>query len=343
MGVSASVMTSGRPIVNQSTIQAIPCPNCGNQDPVEDFRQGERFLWICPFCSRSFAFIPPEAVIWRVLNDFSEIGLHVERIVFGGARQAAHTEYTSQPRDPSVPVVLADNISNAIRVDFRGTILPPRAPDPRRPVQRLGGQPNRSVSDTQPWQPAAPPARIPARSRNRVTDEDLDRLQNVLRTLPEDPPTPEDGPPVTVVEGTRWVQRKSGLVVEVVRLEHSQDEDRTQIVVYRPADADSSTQRMVLTDFTRFHRMYSDVLDQTTIHSIPPVQLTIGEEWASLEGDLVVILGVDLRKESVLVEVPETKQRRTISLTQFAGARWRKVVRKSAYDRILDDDAFEEA
>ena len=54
----------------------------------------------------------------------------------------------------------------------------------------------------------------------------------------------------------------------------------------------------------------------------------------------ISIIAVDHKKEVVHVEELESKRKRTISFSEFIQKRWRKVVRKTAYQWLLDGDAL---
>jgi hypothetical protein len=228
-------------------------------------------------------------------------------------------------------------------------------------IQRLGGQPDRS---------GVVGARPDATARS--LHEDFERtfsrnggnadaalsaaVQRMAFTEPHRPPAPTEaeGPPTE--KGSRWTQ-KSGehtiasstasplqvqltpeppILVEILDVELATD--GTNVVVFRrvthEGDAEPSV-RLNRRDFIRAHRPWVPDLPAP-----PPaaIEVHVGEEWASTDGDELIVTSVDPRKEIVHGDDPKAKRKRQIPFSQFAGDKWRRIIRKSALARILEQE-----
>lgn len=124
--------------------------------------------------------------------------------------------------------------------------------------------------------------------------------------------------------GTRWIHRSGGRAVEAVNVKDG-------VVTFRD---DHQPFHMILEDFLSLHKPF--VLDNT-----PPEPLNInilpGEEYEGPEG-LVRILAVDSKRELVDVVWPDGRKRMPLQLREFATSKWRRIERRTAYQRIMDDD-----
>jgi hypothetical protein len=130
-----------------------------------------------------------------------------------------------------------------------------------------------------------------------------------------------------IPENSRWIHKGRGQVVEVVKVENA-------AVTFR---SEEQSFRMVHTDFLHFHRPFT--LDNgPSPQSFPLPDLAPGDEWTSVEGT-VVIVSVDSKREQVSVKWAHGSQRTArLNLRDFATDKWRKIVRKTAFQRLLDED-----
>jgi len=148
----------------------------------------------------------------------------------------------------------------------------------------------------------------------------------------------DDTPLVAIAPKTLWVNRRNGQIYQV--LEVDQRPGNTVIIGLKAFsdDADARTVRMVRADFLRYHRPYDTVVDVPSTYQNPPVLLTVDEEWESVNGDVVTIVHVDTRTDMVTGLLQDSKQRRPIKMAEFNSGKWRKIVRKTAFDRLNSDD-----
>lgn len=149
---------------------------------------------------------------------------------------------------------------------------------------------------------------------------------------------PTSGNPVSAIEdmmtrpladtlvrpGSRWIHRAGGRGVEAVSVKDG-------VVTFRQND---QPVHMVLEDFLSLHRPFA--LDNTPSE---PLNIAIlpGEEYEGPEG-LVRILAVDSKRELVDVVWPDGRKRMPLQLREFATSKWRKIERRTAYQRIMDDE-----
>lgn len=309
----------------------LPCPNCHDREPVEDYRVGPLIqglgFWSCMLCSTRWIMIGPppqqahaswfQDTLDRVLSQFAQqqyepTSISLTRAAFQylpGLEAPQNPEFSRYRDIPIIPPLTQEGVLALIHV--RGTL--------GRPVQRLGGQPNRTVEYRgQSLEP-----------RPRNTPET--RLERIVREEPG--PAPDDLPPVPV--NTTWAAR-NGDVVEVVRCERSLDGDL--VIVFRQAfDGTAPATSLVHRDFVTFHKLLDEKDIQTAAIARADVPIAMGEEWESANGELVNIIFVDHRTSRARGEDKNGKQR-TIAFAEIHTKQWRKVMRKTVYERLMQDD-----
>lgn len=149
------------------------------------------------------------------------------------------------------------------------------------------------------------------------------------------PPLP--GTPTTpfVAVGQKWVQRKTGDILEVTRVQPTDDRTTTAVHFRRVSDGVESSSAMVLEDFLAECRPFTQ--KNSAPAPVPSVFVLQDEEWEHIEsGEVVKIDSVDSKRDLVIVAQKDSK-RRSVALFEFVNAKWRKIVRRTAYARLLDD------
>lgn len=148
---------------------------------------------------------------------------------------------------------------------------------------------------------------------------------------PPDPIThdaPSDIPaePRLVQPGSRWVHRGTGSSVEIASVEND-------IVSFRQEE---QVFRMLLDDFVKFHRPFT--IEGIPTDPLPDIDIAVDEEWEGPEG-LVRIVTIDSKREIVTVTWSgERKRTAPLSLREFGTGKWRKIQRRTVFQRLLDDD-----
>jgi len=367
MGVHAAIIDRADQGTTREPLRAFPCPNCSNRDTIEDLRYptvSRASFHGCIMCSYRWALIDPSGEYatpglasgsWYVATINTVFGLvrqyMVEPIelrvggdawpILCGAGLVQGTRYMetmnaslddtfAQPAAPSFGII----------VRLRGEPTAPR-PGPPRPIQRLGGQPSSTMGNSPNTMRAVFDSLYSGRGQA------LPELSDIVRSSRRPnssfaelgaPVESEDEHLTPIPENSRWTQRKSGLLLEVVRCERTTD--RSLMIVFRAlSDVNTAhTYRMLHRDFLRHHRPYEETVLPVRDIPAPNVIVLVGEEWESANGESIIIYSIDAKREMVQVEEPVSKRRRQIGLVEFAGAQWRKVVRKTAYDRLNADD-----
>jgi hypothetical protein len=120
------------------------------------------------------------------------------------------------------------------------------------------------------------------------------------------------------------------------------DPNEDTVVTYnRPADDPDrrfrSKLNMLRKDFLKFHRPYEPTQDNPPSEPLVVVDICDGDEWESVNGDSVRVVSVNPRKTTAVVE-DSAKRRREVPFKELASGRWRKIVRRTAYERLLDDN-----
>jgi hypothetical protein len=201
------------------------------------------------------------------------------------------------------------------------------------PVSRLGGQPGRS--------------RTPGASNSSLLDfirseqtrirEEPNIRSGVLvssnsRTPPEEVTEEADVP----TAGSLWINRSTGDLVEVVS--HSTGAFNIEAVVFRrvsgTGDLPEPQSTMLWDDFLSHHQLRSI----SPAGPEPTILPGLGEEWEHVDHTEIEILSVDTVRQTVSFVERNTKRRRSISLHDFSSGDWRKIVRRTSFEHIMDDE-----
>jgi hypothetical protein len=175
------------------------------------------------------------------------------------------------------------------------------------------------VRQTLPVLPADPQPFIPVQQMGTIEEE---------AWIQEQAPTP------FAAVGQRWIQRKTGDLIEITRVGPTDDRSTTVVHFKRVSDGVESSNAMLLDDFMRECHPYTTRSSQP--QDIPVVVVLKDEEWEHVDsGEVVRIDTVDSKRDLIIVMQKEGK-RRSVPLFEFANARWRKIIRRTAYDRLLD-------
>jgi hypothetical protein len=171
---------------------------------------------------------------------------------------------------------------------------------------------------------------------NTVAVVRLDRETAINRATPQEPSSAStlpdsrslgNSPTELVAPKSKWLHKGTGVIVEVVSV-------RDAAVSFRQEDQRFN---MLLDDFLSLHRPYVlGSLDSIPIEPID-IPLTTDAEYLSAEGT-VRIVSVDSKRELVTVTWDDGRKRAPLSLREFATSKWRKIERRTAYQRILDDE-----
>lgn len=361
IGVSSRIVTEAGSLP-EGVLETIPCPNCSNRDTVEDRRYlrptPQVTFMSCIMCSYRWANIepadhhPPSA--WYTEHINSVLGLVRQHgvepvelrigdgvwVVLNGGGLISGTP--SRRFMGSMNAILDAQLPrDTVVLRIRGEPAPPRAEAPR-PIQRLGGQPASTMGTPSSSSMRQAFDTLYGVGRPRQTLPELADIVRAARHPPEatisDPPFESDEHLTPIGDGSRWAQRKSGLLIEVVRCERTTD--RSLMVVFRALEEHDvgHTHRMLQRDFLRHHRPYQEVVQTIKDVPSPTVIVLANEEYESVNGESIIVVSVDTKRAMVMVEEPLSKRRRQIGLVEFAGDQWRKIVRKTAYDRLNSDD-----
>ena len=166
---------------------------------------------------------------------------------------------------------------------------------------------------------------------------------NVSRTMPGRFGTEEEvqwvteqAPTPFVTVGQRWVMRQSGDLIEVTRVNPTEDGRSTAVHFQRVSDGIESSNAMLQEDFVRECTPF--VVNTSQPIEPPKVQLFKGEEWEHLESTAVVTIDYVDSKRDLVVIVQKDGKRRSVPLLEFAEARWRRIIRKTAWEKLLEGD-----
>ncbi len=381
IGVTAEIVQETPNDVTPLNRPTLACPGCDSPDPIENFGYTDDApetnwaLLTCPRCPQRWIAVWESSAVspWamntlRTILDACErrqiqpTGIRMHPSMMQDLRRDPRQEpwtfngesadaASSDPHFENIPVVVesALNIQAIINVptDVRSTRSVQRlgnATPGSGGVPRLGGQPNRTLSNLNDG--ILGPRTIAVRQaelRNALLTEQVAQAEQraELRTASEQPMATPDDIEAEILEGSAWVQRSTGNIMHVLRLDNAVD--GTRVIVYcNKGEENEPAMRMVVRDFLANHRAYVAQEEWPTIEVKPVIEITSGEEWefTATPSVGISIIAVDHKKEVVHVEELESKRKRTISFSEFIQKRWRKVVRKTAYQWLLDGDAL---
>lgn len=365
--------------------RSAPCPTCGDRDPAEDVRVTAfpARLWVCTACNGRWVTIPRvldeeqniEGIARMLRHELARWSFEVDSIIIlqpdAWANLCRSPSVNATPNAGAIPSVLIADLqvfldSSAMTEQTRehfhaiARVRSNTVRQAERPVQRLGGSPNRggvvgSTIDLRAlWArregvaPLAGPGSESARRLLEATQPmvygataapaDIAAAASTLHLLraqgqPEPPETPIADLPVE--KESVWVQRATGDLVIVVDLIKATD--GSDVVSFRRNSADDIAEAAVTMsrrDFLIYHRAFPVNAPENATPAKPMIEVMINEEWECNDGSAMIITQVDFRKEVVFGDDLKTKKHRSIPFGQFAMGRWRKIVRRSVYDRI---------
>jgi hypothetical protein len=132
--------------------------------------------------------------------------------------------------------------------------------------------------------------------------------------------------------GQRWTM--SGDLIEVTRINQTDDQSAMMVHFKRVADGIESSTALLINDFLSYCRPY--VLKSSEPVAPPTIVVLKDEEWEHREsGEVVVIDYLDSKRDLVIV-VPKNGKPKSVPFYEFANAKWRKIIRRTSYDRILE-------
>ena len=140
--------------------------------------------------------------------------------------------------------------------------------------------------------------------------------------------------PAYVDEGQRWVQRGTGTLMTVRQV--ARDETGGPMVRMSPSNGPiSALVTMTMQDFLDHCSRF-----ETPTPTLPATALMpqVGEEWEHrATRDYALVREIDPTRNLAFVRMQDG-QTRSVSLHEFTDERWRKVCRRTAFDRIMADD-----
>jgi hypothetical protein len=160
------------------------------------------------------------------------------------------------------------------------------------------------------------------------------------RTPTPEPPQEEPVRPLVSLQ-QRWVLRRSGDIVEVVSLAPAVDGTP---MVHARRGTDETILRMQLEDFYNESVPYVPPARRAQTTAVPNRErLVENDEWENTTtGQTGVIESIDHRRELIILRLNEGL-RRSVVFGDFLGpsAQWRKLIRRTAYERLLLDDELD--
>ncbi len=341
-------------------IDLTPCPSCSSP-LTRQGGQGEFNLWDCRRCNYAWTSVSPplpslegtdegfptSGFDWfdhleRLLVFTRNVGLPTHRIdldptvwaylysnreaevVHGSGRRAYHT----------IPIlVLGSECTVPITIQTRDLGL-----TTSMPVSRLGGQPGRTRL---PGTGNSTFHDFERETRNRgLPVQDIVSRSGILvssnsRIVPESSST-ETGASEVPTAGSLWINRSTGDLVEVVS--HSTGAFNVEAVVFRLVSGGDNIPEpqntMLWNDFLSHHQLRSP----SPLGPEPTVIPAPGEEWEHVDKTEIVIFSVDLKLQIVSFVDQSTKYRRSLPLHEFSTNNWRRIVRRTAFEHIMDDE-----
>lgn len=377
VGVLAS-LTPGEPVAEEDRATApkniIVCPQCGNADPVEDVRlgrleQGQFGWWTCTLCSSRWGLIAEPAAEtdnrgrWygQALADLHhtmlEHNVNMTRIQISRSAWIALSEAFGRGEIPlmtinfdltsaraheallesglavgtmfEVPIQMVASLSD-------GSVLvrAPNAPagsaiaSSRRPIQRIGGIGNRGAVLFQ---------------QTEVTKEE----QEALRQAPLEVSIAVEKSNIRKPRpGDRYVQRRTGSIVHVQRVEDSDGGGWSvalQDTSYTGNGIGQAPYILWMNDFLQGFVPFSQ-----SVHSEPPpvvpssITVVDNEDWYAYEfNEYVRVQSTDYRRMITVVRGASTGKLWHIPITDFADeSKLKRFVRRTSYQRLMEEDEF---
>lgn len=351
--------------------RSMPCPACGDPDPAEDVRIAAHpaRIWLCPACSNRWATIPRVRdedqdianAAYRVRHELLRVHLQVDSVLILSLETWQSLRLGTNPHDDlavrsatfqqmqfsvdlgAAPEQIREHFHAIVRI--RTNISRPQ------PVQRLGGSPNRGGvigSTHNPVRPAPVPADPMVFRATGLVSPEQAQAEVMRRAFHErqeredlfETPTPAETPIVDIAvdKESMWVQRASGDLVVVIDVLKATD--GTDAISFRRSTAEDLEPSVTMTkrDFIIHHRKYSPSSDEAAKSDPPMIEVSIDQEWECQDGSAMQITQVDFKREIVFGDDLKTKKHRQIPFAQFAAGRWRRIIRRSVYDRIRNPE-----
>jgi len=302
-----------------------PCPQCNNLEPIEvlpdpnasglDLPPPEASEWTCPLCSARWILIVTRPDVDYGANWQITALTHARN---RAARQGREVVSVQTGVSTFSAIVMAENLGSDVgntAVLWGNVPLTWSLPLPGVPGAWMRLQ-LRSQA-------------VMRRPRERIPTANDSMLQ-LLRNASEEVVAPMDEREIhrVIIPGTRWVHKGQGQTVEIMGVENG-------AVAFR---ADEQSFRMTVEDFLAFHRPFAMDSGASPPPTMPLPEIAPGEEWTSIEGT-VTIVDVNSKREQVSVRWAHGSQKTSrLDLRAFAGDKWRRVVRKTAFQRIMDED-----
>jgi len=342
-------------VVDAEFTEVVPmrCSQCHNPDPVEDHRIDllpNCSLWICHRCNARWcvlfgleAFTNNEASEQRLRNivDDLRVALALENYsveqITTTPRILGIFERFAEAGIPGCSVAginirwspefgVVNQPNTVFRMELRGGPEHRAAPRSALPRLALFGEPRPRLDEM--GASLAPSdvsmstsSLVPIAQESQAAEHEL--LDNMA-------PIP------FVSTGTRWVNRGTGEIVEVVRLGSSTDGNEPVVHFKRVSDSLEANMVLLQRDFDSMFRSFASTQPNNRAHE-PVVEILKDEEWEHVEsGEVVKIDTVDTKRN--LVTVIAKERRRSVPMADFVNAKWRKIVRKTAFARIMEDE-----
>jgi hypothetical protein len=149
----------------------------------------------------------------------------------------------------------------------------------------------------------------------------------------------EMAPTQFVSKGSRWRNSSTGDIVEVDRLGQSTEAHEPVVHFRRVSDDMRNGMVLLQRDFETMFKPFTMERPKGVEEKIT-VEVMMGEEWEHAEsGATIFIASVDTKRNLVISEPDGThKKGRTIPLLDFSNGKWKRLIRRTAYERILEDD-----
>ena len=175
---------------------------------------------------------------------------------------------------------------------------------------------------------------IPTRVDRPFRVESEAAAQTIGALLEEMAPTP------FVTKGSQWKNSSTGDIVVVDRLGQS-TENRETVVHFRRVSDDMKTGMVLLQrDFETMFKPYTQERPYAKEDKIS-IEVLKDEEWEHNDSGITVIVeSVDTKRNLVVVEGKGKRQ--SLPLLDFQKGKWKRLIRRTAYDRLLEDEEYKD-
>lgn len=376
VGTPATLDMSEHPGAPEQAMVSDACPACEDRATTNVSRNGTFHVWSCTKCNYQWGTLaePPgthtdewffetmielrtymqaNGIPVRRIDVTPQVWGHFyrnhEREVIGGVYGAR--SYQGVP----IHVVTGPESLHSVMIQTRdvGRVA-------TSPVSRLGGAPGRPP-------PVAHNSLLElVRGPQEALREDVERgrrtFQDILParsgvvytqnppSFPRNPPAapsqpapeppPVDGEAVGIpTSGSLWVNRATGDLVEVTG--RPSTSYGTEAITFRRASASDDIPEprntMIYADFMNLHRAWSAVEGDGS--AVPEVLPAPGDEWEHVTDKTEIeVVAIDTAKSIVHVVERRMKRRRSIPLRDFGSGSWRKIVRRTSFEHLMDDE-----